>query len=171
MRILTFPVLAIAMVLSVSAHAQNIPAVEVNKPDTAATAKKGIPLDGLWRSDSALIEAEKLAKEQKYAASLSLLDQIIARNPRNSDAYVDQALAWLNLGHTDKAKLSIENALLADKNHMGAYVVSGLIAMIQKDTQQAEYALQAIRILCRGESCPEFQTLQRILRETRPAVE
>lgn len=173
MRILIFTLfLGFSLIVSAPVWAQTT--IEVNKSDRSqsatsetASAQKGIPLDGFWRSDSALIEAEKLSKEKKYAAAISILDQIIARNPRNSDAHVNKALAWLNLGHTDKAKLSIENALLADRNHMGAYVVSGLISIMQKDTQQAEYTLSALRLVCQGENCPEFQTLQRLLREMK----
>lgn len=165
-------ILAILLLLATPALAQPV-AVEVNPNgnNVSAAAKpeqKGIPLNGLWRSDSALIEAEKLSAEKKYSAALSVLDQILARNPRNSDAYVDQSLAWLNLGHVDKAKSSVENALLVDPKHMGAYVVSGLIAIMQKDQPLAENYLSALRMVCRGETCPEFQTLQRILRETKP---
>lgn len=130
-----------------------------------APVKQGIPLDGLWRSDAALGEAEKLIKEKKYVDALTLLDQAVARNPRNTDAHVDSAVAWLNLGNLGKAKASIGNALAIDQAHMGSYVISGLIALMEKNTQQADYYLGALRMLCRGTSCPEYQTLQRIMRE------
>jgi Tfp pilus assembly protein PilF len=133
---------------------------------SAKKASNEIPLDGFWRSDAALIEAEKMLTAKKYVDALTLLDQVIARNPRNTDAFVDMALAWLNLRNIGKAKNAITSALIIDKKHLGAYVISGLISLMEKDVKQAEYHLSALRILCRGTTCPEYQTLQRIIRET-----
>ena len=171
----------IALPVALPAAAQStlsIPAIEVNKADRSQSdsksttgKQKGIPLDGLSRSDMGLIEAEKLIAEKKYSLAISVLEKITARNPRNSEAHVAQALAWLNLGQLDRAKQSIEYAQIADKNHLGAYVVSGLISMMQKDVQQAEYTLSALRVACLSDTCPEYQTLQRIIRETKPAAE
>ena len=122
---------------------------------------------GVWRSDSGLNEAEKLMSDKKYVDALTLLDQVIARNMRNIDAHVDTALAWVNLGNLDKAKSSLKSAMIIDKNHLGIYLISGMIALIEKEPSEAQDNLSALRILCRGETCPEFQALQRMIRETR----
>jgi len=121
----------------------------------------------LWRSDSGLTEAEKLINDKKYVDALTILDQVIARNMRNIDAHVDSAIVWVNLGNLDKAKSSLKSAMLIDKNHMGIYVVGGIIALLEKEPSQAQDDLSVLRLLCRSETCPEFQSLQRMIRETR----
>jgi Tfp pilus assembly protein PilF len=137
-------------------------------PNATKAPAKTFSIEGLWRSDNGLVQAEKLLSENKYSEALSMLEQVLSRNPRSADAYVDSAYAWLNLGNNEKAKSSIENALIIDKGHMGAYVVSGLLSLMEKDRPQAENYLGVLKVLCRGENCPEFQTLQRIIRETKP---
>jgi tetratricopeptide (TPR) repeat protein len=132
------------------------------------TINKQFSIEGLWRSDSGLTQAEKLLSENKYSDALSVLDQVLVRNPRSADAYIDSAYAWLNLGNNDKAKSSVANALVIDKTHMGAYVISGILALQDKDRAQAENYLGVLKTLCHGDTCPEFQTLQRIIRETKP---
>jgi len=154
------------LLLTFPAFAQQ-PTVDITPNSQNTSQSKSFPIEGLWRSDNGLVQAEKLLSEKKFSEALSMLEQVLARNPRIADAYVDSAYAWLNLGNNAKAKSNIENALLIDKNHMGAYVINGLLALMDKDRDQAENYLNALKMLCRSDSCPEYQTLQRILRETK----
>lgn len=121
-----------------------------------------------WRSDAALIEAEKLLAEKKYADILTITDRITLRNMRNADAHVLAATAWYNLGNFEKAKQSLTNALAIDKGHMGAYVVGGLTALRENDKDQAQYYLSALSVVCQGQLCPEFKLLQKAVREFVP---
>lgn len=123
-----------------------------------------IQIEGVWRSDAGLNEAEKLMSENKYVEALTILDRIVLRNIRNADAHTHTAICWIKLGNMDKAKSALNNALSIDKGHMGAYVVSGIVALREGNLQQAEAFLSALRVLCRSETCPEFQTLQRVIR-------
>jgi hypothetical protein len=148
--------LAACLLLSAPAFAQS----QTKSPETIVTT-------GIWRSDAALNEAEKLMADKKYVDALTILDQVIARNMRNVDAHVDSAMVWINLGNLDKAKSSLKSAEIIDKSHLGIYVASGIIALLEKEPDEAEDNLGVLRILCRGENCPEFQSLQRMIRETK----
>lgn len=121
----------------------------------------------LWRGDASIVRAEELLTSRKYAESLDILEAIIRRNIRHSDAHVYSAIAWYHLGNMDKADESIKNALAIDRGHMGAYVMAGLIALQRGDRNQAEYYLGALRMICQGEGCIEYITLNRKLRETK----
>ena len=134
---------------------------------SSALAEEAKPDEGvtLWRGDAAIVQAEDLLKQKKFAESLDVLDKIIARNIRNADAHVDSAIAWYNLGNMDKADAALKNALAIDRGHMGAYVMAGLIALKREDRNQAEYYLNALRVACQSDTCPEFITLQPAVRE------
>lgn len=135
--------------------------------EPAAPPAPALDTSRLWRSDSALNDAEKLMQEKKYVDALTILEQVIARNMRNVDAHVDSAIVWVNLGNLDKAKSSLSSAMIIDKNHLGIYVVSGTIALLEQNVDEANNYLSALRMLCRTETCPEFQALQRMIRETK----
>lgn len=132
--------------------------------------KKESPFDVVpsWRGNQQIIEVENRLKAGKDAEALDLLDEILRRDIRNTDAHVYSALAWAHLGNFEKAKASLSNALAIEKGHMGAYVLSGMIALQERQPQQADYYLQALRIACQGEDCPEFQILKKALREAQP---
>lgn len=123
------------------------------------------PQKTLWRGDAAIFEAEDLLRKGKFSACLDVVDRIIRRNVRNTDAHVYAALSWYNLGNMEKAEASIKNALGIDQAHMGAYVVAGLIALKKGDRNQAQYYLNALRVVCQGDFCVEYKTLQKGIRE------
>ena len=118
----------------------------------------------LRRGDEAVIEAEKLLREEKYSDALVLLEEALARNVRNTDAHVYSAIAWMQLGNLDKAKSSVNNAIGIDVGHMGAYVIAGEIALKERNLQQAEYFLGALKVLCQAK-CPEYYALDKMIRE------
>lgn len=135
--------------------------------ETPAAPVNTIPLDGVWRSDAGLIQAETLIKEKKYSDALTMLDQVTARNMNNADAHALSAMAWLNLGNLEKAEDEADATLMLDKMHLGGYVIKGLIAMMNQDPDKASDYLGILHMLCKSDNCPEYQTLQRIIRETK----
>lgn len=137
-----------------------LPVFAADTPDTIQTTH-------IWRSDAGLAEAEKLMQDKKYVDALTILDQVIARNMRNADAHVDSAIVWVNLGNLDKAKSSLSSAMMIDKSHLGAYVVSGIIALLEQEPEEAANYLSILRIMCKSETCPEYLALQRMIRETK----
>lgn len=119
----------------------------------------------LWRGDATITQAEDLLRQKKFSESLDVLDKIIGRNIRNADAHVYTAIAWYNLGNMDKADAALKNALAIDRGHRGAYVMAGLVSLKKYDRNQAEYYLNALRVVCQSDTCPEYVTLQHALRE------
>lgn len=132
---------------------------------SSASAPPAAPMEVVWRSDHLLNDAEALMREKKFVDALDILDRVLMRNVRNADAYVDTAIVWINLGNFEKAQNAVDNAFLVDKNHLGAYVASALIALKQKNLPQAQGFLSALRVLCHGDQCAEYQFLQRAVRE------
>lgn len=149
--------------VSVAALLLATPAMAQTATTPAAPAEPPVTI---WRNDAAIIDAEKLIAERKFVDALTYLDQIILRNMRNIDAHVHTALAWFYLGNMDKAKSSLKSAQIIDSNHIGSYVIAGMIALKEKKYADAADYLNVIRMLCRGETCVEYQTLQRLIRET-----
>jgi tetratricopeptide (TPR) repeat protein len=119
----------------------------------------------LWRTDSSITQAEDLLKQRKFAESLDVLDRMIRRDMRNVDAHVYTGIAWYNLGNMEKADAAVKNALAIDQAHMGAYVMAGLISLKKEEKRQAEYYLQAMRVACGNDKCPEYFYLQKAIRE------
>ena len=119
----------------------------------------------LWRADASITRAEDLLKQRKFAESLDVLDRMIRRDMRNVDAHVYTGIAWYNLGNMEKADAAVKNALAIDQAHMGAYVMAGLISLKKEDKHQAEYYMQAMRVACGNDTCPEFLYLQKAIRE------
>jgi Tfp pilus assembly protein PilF len=137
-------------------------------PATSSAPAGPTPIiQNLWRSDSGLDSAADLIQQRKYSDALPVLDLVIQRNMRNADAHVFSAICWANLGNMEKAKVALSNAFAIDKGHMGAYLVGGVIALQENDKTQANYYLSAIRTVCQGDICPEFQTLKKAINEAK----
>lgn len=139
------------------AHATDTPSVTNTAP--------AVPTQ-IWRSDAGLVEAEKLIATGRYVDALTYLDQVIARNLHNIEAHVHSGLVWYHLGNMDKARTSLKSAQIIDRNHIGMHVILGMVALKEQKIDEASDYLSVIRVLCRGETCPEYQTLLRMIRET-----
>ncbi len=147
----------------------NTNSVHAQTPAAPAAAAPATPTQ-LWRSDSAVVEAEKMISTGKYVDALTLLDQALARNLHNIEAHVHSGLVWYYLGNNEKARASIKSAQMIDQNHIGSYVILGMIALKEQRIDDASDYLGIIRMMCRGETCPEYQSLLRMIREA-PTVE
>jgi len=134
----------------------------------AAEEEKGAPktIDEFYSGDAAVEEARKLMDEKKYAEAITLLEGSLRRNMRNTDVHMMLATSWYNLGNYRKAKESLTNTLAVDKGHRGAYVMMGFVALRERDVKQAEYYLSALKVVCGGETCPEYHTLKNAIAET-----
>lgn len=166
-RLLLASVFTASVFFALSASAQNT-ALPTGMTNNAAAASTATPTQ-LWRSDAVILEAEKMIMAGQYVDSLTLLEQAVARNMHNIEAHAHTALVWYHLGNNDKAKESIKSVQIIDRNHIGSYVILGMIALKEQKIDAASDYLGIIRMLCRGETCPEYQTLLRLIRETPPA--
>ncbi len=135
----------------------------------AEEKEKGAPkvLDDFYAGDAAVSEARKLMAEQKCSEAVTLLEQSLRRNMRNTDVHMMLATCWYNLGNTRKAKESLTNTLMVDRGHRGAYVMMGFVALRERDLKQAEYYLSALKVVCGGETCAEYHTLKNAISETK----
>jgi hypothetical protein len=131
-------------------------------------AKKGAPesISGFYAGDANVAEAQKFLGEGKNAEAISLLEKSLQTNMRNTDVHMMLATAWYNLGRDDKAKEYLTNTLAVDKGHRGAYVMMGYIALRDdNDIRQAKSYLSALKVVCGGDQCAEYNTLNNAITE------
>ena len=133
-------------------------------PVFAADAKpaKGAPkvVTDLWGGDAALADAQKLIQGGEYAKAIAILEDIVGRNMRNSDAHMMLATCWYNLGDMDKEQKELTTVIAIDRGNMGAYVLSGYVALRDDNVRQAEYYLNALKVVCGSDSCAEYHALK-----------
>lgn len=96
-----------------------------------------------------------------WSAALSLLQPIVAAEPRNADALNLSAYANRHLGNLDDAARLYEAALAVDPSHLGALEYQGELFVMQGDRAGAEANLQTLVRLCG--SCEEQEDLAKAL--------
>lgn len=85
------------------------------------------------QSDTYLILADILFRQEKYSEAAEYYENAIAYNPEGADIYHDYAISLARLGNTEKAdeimQLAINHGLTED----GVYMVTGEIQFMQGD--------------------------------------
>lgn len=124
--------------------------------EKSKTVVKG-PMPG--RSDSTLDYAADLLSRKKYAQAISVLEDVLKRNPANADAYAYLGFANLQLGDLDAAESKLRLALKIDSRHLGANQHLGEVFAKRGKTARALDQLTVLKMLCRT-SCPEKEALE-----------
>jgi tetratricopeptide (TPR) repeat protein len=112
--------------------------------------------------DSDYVNAEKAIKAKDYKGAIPLLEQVVAKQPKNADAFNYLGYAHRKLGETEKAQTYYETALDIDPNHLGANEYMGELYLEMDNLQGAESRMAVLDKACRN--CPEK-------RELRDAIE
>lgn len=111
------------------------------------------------RSDSMLDFAAELMGKGKYAQSISVLEDVLKRNPANPDALAYLGFANMQLGDLDVAEAKLRLALKIDGRHLGANQHLGEVYAKRGKTARALDQLTVLKMLCRT-SCPEKEALE-----------
>lgn len=111
------------------------------------------------RNDTRLIEAEQLIQTGKDQVARVLLDEMLAADVRNIDAYVLRAHLHAKDEDFDEARRDLRKATTLNPRHLGAHLTIGRIYIQLEQKQKAREQLQALRLLC-TEICKEYQTLK-----------
>ena len=120
--------------------------------DSAAPAAKPATDPNFGRA-KAMIEAKD------YKGALPLLQQVVAKEPKNADAYNLMGYALRKSGDPNGSLQYYTQALSIDAKHLGAHEYIGEAYLMLDQPQQAEQHLARLNSLCVF-GCLEQRTLK-----------
>lgn len=111
------------------------------------------PVDPNFARAKAMIEA------RDYANALPLLQQVVARDPKNADAYNLMGFATRKSGNPSGSLQYYQQALAIDARHLGAHEYIGEAYLMLDQPAQAEQHLARLDSLCVF-GCAEYRMLK-----------
>jgi Flp pilus assembly protein TadD len=133
------PFRVLAMALAIAASADGAWAMGSDSSSSSSTAPAGDPDYGRAK---AMIEAKN------YGGAIPLLQQVVARNPKNADAYNLLGYATRKSGNPQGSLQYYNTALQIDPKHLGANEYIGEAYLMLDQPQQAEQYLARLDQLC-----------------------
>jgi Flp pilus assembly protein TadD len=111
-------------------------------------------LDPNFTRAKAMIETNK-----DYANALPLLQQVVAKDPRNADAYNLMGYATRKSGNANGSLQYYQQALAIDPRHLGAYEYLGEAYLMLDRPAEADQMLARLDSLCVF-GCSEYRMLK-----------
>lgn len=109
--------------------------------------------------DADYAAADEAFKAGKYAVAIPLLEKVVARDPKNADAWNRLGFSNRKLGKYPVALADYEKALSIDPDHLGANEYLGELYLETGDMPKAEERLAKLDRLCTF-GCEEYRTLK-----------
>ena len=109
--------------------------------------------------DPSFAQAKVAIEARNYAAALPLLQQVVARDPRNADAYNLMGYATRKSGDANGSLRYYTTALQIDPKHLGAHEYIGEAYLMLDRPQEAEQQLARLDSLCLF-GCAEYRVLK-----------
>jgi len=132
---LTILIAAVAMTLSAAAFG-------MGSDSNQSTGADKVTVDPDYTRAKAMIEA------RNYGAALPLLQQVVAKNPKNADAYNLLGYATRKSGNPQGSLQYYTTALQIDPKHLGANEYIGEAYLMLDQPQQAAQHLARLDQLC-----------------------
>ena len=104
-------------------------------------------------------QAKAMIEARNYAPALPLLQQVVARDPKNADAYNLLGYATRKSGNPNGSLQYYNQALQIDPRHLGAHEYVGEAYLMLDQPQQAEQHLARLNSLCVF-GCTEYRMLK-----------
>jgi len=104
-------------------------------------------------------QAKAMIEARNYAPALPLLQQVVARDPKNADAYNLLGYATRRSGNPNGSLQYYNQALQIDPKHLGAHEYVGEAYLMLDQPQQAEQHLARLNSLCVF-GCTEYRMLK-----------
>lgn len=111
------------------------------------------PVDANYARAKAMIEA------RDYKNALPLLQQVVAKDPKNADAYNLMGFATRKSGDANGSLAYYQQALAIDPRHIGAYEYLGEAYLMLGRLPEAEQQLARLDSLCTF-GCTEYRMLK-----------
>lgn len=144
--ILVAAMTSVAIVLSVPALAAGGGGGGMEQPQAK-------PVDANYTRAKAMIEA------RDYRGAVPLLQQVVAKDPRNADAYNLMGFATRKSGDAAGSLQYYQQALAIDPRHIGAYEYLGEAYLMMGRLPDAEQQLARLDSLCTF-GCTEYRMLK-----------
>ncbi len=109
--------------------------------------------------DSDYSDAVKSVKAGNFDRALALLTKVVAKDPKNADAWNYIGFADRKLGKFPDSLAAYEKALAIQPKHLGANEYLGELYVQTGDTAKANQQLALLEKLC-GASCDEYKELK-----------
>lgn len=106
--------------------------------------------------------AVKAVKAGNFSTSIRLLEKVVARDPRNADAFNYLGFSHRKLGEFDKAFGFYRKALAIDPEHKGAHEYIGETYLAVKDVAKAKAHLARLDKIC-WLGCGEYDDLKKAI--------
>jgi len=133
------PLLALAATLALGIAASALAAGGSSDPAPAATSR---PVDFNFTRAKAMIEAKD------YRGAIPLLQQVVAKESRNADAYNLLGFATRKSGDPQGSLPHYQQALAIDAKHLGAHEYLGEAYLMLDRLAEAEQMLARLDSLC-----------------------
>jgi tetratricopeptide (TPR) repeat protein len=104
-------------------------------------------------------QAKALIEARNYAPAVPLLQQVVAKDPKNADAYNLLGYATRKSGNPNGSLQYYNQALQIDPKHLGAHEYVGEAYLMLDQPQQAEQYLARLNSLCIF-GCSEYRMLK-----------
>lgn len=111
------------------------------------------PVDANYTRAKAMIEAKD------YKGAVPLLQQVVAKDPKNADAYNLMGFATRKSGDAAGSLQYYQQALAVDPRHIGAYEYLGEAYLMMGRLPEAEQQLMRLDSLCTF-GCTEYRMLK-----------
>jgi tetratricopeptide (TPR) repeat protein len=110
-------------------------------------------------SDPNFAQAKALVEARNYAAALPLLQQAVAKDPKNADAFNLLGFATRKSGNPQASLQYYNQALTLDPKHLGAHEYAGEAYLMLDQLPQAEQHLARLDSICLF-GCTEYRMLK-----------
>ena len=139
------------IVLAMAAFSSPVLAMGSNDPPPKPPAARS--------TDSGYTEAEKAVKAKQYQQAITMLQQVVAKEPRNVDALNYLAYSHRELGQYDQSLGYYQQAMAINPNHRGANEYLGQLYLRMGKTKEAQAQLAKLQKIC-GRGCEEYESLR-----------
>jgi len=110
-------------------------------------------------ADPNYVRAKAMIEARDYANAVPLLQQVVAKDPRNADAYNLMGYATRKSGNANGSLQYYQQALAIDPRHLGANEYIGEAYLMLDQPAQADQHLARLDSLCVF-GCAEYRMLK-----------
>jgi tetratricopeptide (TPR) repeat protein len=143
--------LFLAAAMTAMAAGLSLPAQGAGGGSTESSPAK--PVDANFTRAKAMIEA------RDYKGAVPLLQQVVAKDPKNADAYNLMGFATRQSGDPNGSLQYYQQALAIDSRHIGAHEYLGEAYLMLGRLPEAEQQLARLDSLCTF-GCAEYRQLK-----------
>jgi Flp pilus assembly protein TadD len=115
-----------------------------------------------------LSDAQQMIDRKDWTGALVELKRALRKDRRNADVHNLMGYSYRKSGQLDEAFDSYKAALRLDPNHRGAHEYIGEAYLLANQPEKAREHLAALKRICGGESCEQYQDLAKAVASWHP---